>query len=83
MLVQMVSIQLQKDDSYNNPQGIKYDVYLKDLFSRRYDEETSLTLFIHKSTLFYRFDKMKQIFGIRLDDKDALFAYEYSLKIMK
>ena len=265
VLVQMVSIQLQKDDSYNNPQGIKYDVYLKDLFSRRYDEETSLTqlsflgvkpkeyyyiltcsfeanfnrlmayhyyihqlstiftnsitgifgnrfvtlvststmrkidekqlnrletfltmnhmigtisytysnltdsaayfnqcqgllsqrlstfnespiifyedyylkhilnvmnkpalveasvhpsikfmkkydlehgtnyistletyfdnnrsapatanaLFIHKSTLFYRFDKMKQIFGIRLDDKDALFAYEYSLKIMK
>ncbi len=43
---------------------------------------TAAALFIHKSTLFYRFDKMKQLFQIRLDDSDSLFSYEYSLRVM-
>lgn len=46
-------------------------------------QATANALFIHKSTLFYRFDKMRQLFGIQLNDKDALFSYEYSLRLLK
>ena len=51
--------------------------------NNRNAQATANALFIHKSTLFYRFDKMKQLFDIRLDDKDALFSYEYSLRLVK
>ncbi|MDO5100716.1 MAG: helix-turn-helix domain-containing protein [Eubacteriales bacterium] len=40
-LTQLISIQLQKDDSYNNPHGIKYDLFLKDLFLRRFENEAT------------------------------------------
>lgn len=39
-------------------------------------------LFIHKSTLFYRFNKMSALFQIDFENKDALFAYEFSLHMM-
>lgn len=69
---------------YDLEHGTNYINTLETYFdNNRNAPATANALFIHKSTLFYRFDKMKQIFGIRLDDKDALFAYEYSLKIMK
>ena len=69
---------------YDLEHGTNYISTLETYFdNNRSAPATANALFIHKSTLFYRFDKMKQIFGIRLDDKDALFAYEYSLKIMK
>ena len=38
-LTQMISIQLQKDDKYSNPSGIKYDMFLKDLFAKQFDGE--------------------------------------------
>ena len=38
-LTQMISIQLQKDDKYSNPSGIKYDMFLKDLFAKQFDRE--------------------------------------------
>lgn len=44
---------------------------------------TAKKLFIHKSTLFYRFDKMKQLFNVDTNNPDKLFAYEYSLRILK
>jgi sugar diacid utilization regulator len=45
--------------------------------------DTAKALFIHKSTLFYRFNKMNSLFQIDLEDKDALFAYEFSLHLME
>jgi DNA-binding PucR family transcriptional regulator len=45
--------------------------------------DTAKALFIHKSTLFYRFGKMSSLFQINLADKDALFAYEFSLHLME
>ena len=39
-------------------------------------------LHIHKSTFFYRIEKMKALFGIDINDADKMFAYEISLKIM-
>ncbi len=44
---------------------------------------TAKALFIHKSTLFYRFNKMTSLFQIDFDDKDSLFAYEYSIKVLR
>ena len=44
---------------------------------------TAKSLFIHKSTLFYRFDKMKQLFLIDLTNQDYLFAYEFSIKLLE
>lgn len=43
---------------------------------------TAKALFIHKSTLFYRFNKMSALFQIDFENKDALFAYEFSLHLM-
>lgn len=68
---------------YDEEHDTKYISTLRAFFdNNRNAPATAAALFIHKSTLFYRFDKMKQLFGIRFDDKDALFSYEYSLKVM-
>lgn len=39
-------------------------------------------LHIHKSTFFYRLEKMKSLFNIDVSNPDNMFAYEISLKIM-
>lgn len=39
-------------------------------------------LHIHKSTFFYRIEKMKSLFGVDLNNPDNMFAYEISLKLM-
>lgn len=51
--------------------------------NNRNAQATANALFIHKSTLFYRFDKMKQLFDIDINDKDALFSYEYSIRLIR
>ncbi len=43
---------------------------------------TAAALHIHKSTFFYRIEKMKSIFNIDISNPDNMFAYEISLKIM-
>ncbi|SEL26976.1 PucR C-terminal helix-turn-helix domain-containing protein [Butyrivibrio sp. ob235] len=69
---------------HDEEHGTNYISTLETYFdNNRSAPATANALFIHKSTLFYRFDKMKQLFDIRLDDKDALFAYEYSLKLLQ
>lgn len=68
---------------YDDEHGTNYISTLQSYFdNNRSAPATAEALFIHKSTLFYRFDRMKQLFNIRFDDKDALFAYEYSLKFI-
>jgi DNA-binding PucR family transcriptional regulator len=60
--------------------------YLKTLTTylkcNRNAPETAKALFIHKSTLFYRFSKMKDLFHINLEDSNDLFSYEYSIKLL-
>ena len=69
---------------HDEEHGTNYLSTLKAYFdANRSAPATADALFIHKSTLFYRFDRMKQLFNIDFDDKDALFAYEYSLKVME
>ena len=69
---------------YDEENGTNYISTLTTYFdNNRSAPATANALFIHKSTLFYRFDKMKQLFGIHLDDKDELFSYEYSLKLLE
>ncbi len=43
---------------------------------------TAKALFIHKSTLFYRLDKMQSLFDIDFNDPKKLLACEYSIAIM-
>ncbi|SKB83411.1 PucR C-terminal helix-turn-helix domain-containing protein [Lachnospiraceae bacterium] len=71
---------MKKHDELNGTNYIStLRTYLK---NNRNAPATAAALFIHKSTLFYRFDKMKQLFNIKLDDSDALFSYEYSLRLL-
>ena len=39
-------------------------------------------LHIHKSTFFYRIEKMKSLFDIDISNPDNMFAYEISLRLM-
>ena len=65
-------------------QGTEYIYTLQTYFqNNRSMSATAKALFIHKSTLFYRFDKMNQLFEIDINDPNKLFAYEYSLKILQ
>lgn len=43
----------------------------------------SKALFIHKTTLFYRFERMEQLVGPFMEEQDLLFLYEYSLRLLK
>ena len=45
--------------------------------------ETSKALFIHKTTLFYRFERMEQLIGPFMEDPERLFLYEYSLRLLQ
>ena len=68
---------------YDASQGTEYIHTLKTYFEHnRSMPATAKALFIHKSTLFYRFDKMKQLFNIDIIDAEKLFIYEYSLRIL-
>ncbi|MFQ9250086.1 MAG: helix-turn-helix domain-containing protein [Faecalibacterium prausnitzii] len=43
---------------------------------------TSNALFIHKTTLFYRFERMEKLVGPFLQQSKRLFLYEYSLHLL-
>lgn len=44
--------------------------------------QASKALFIHKTTLFYRFERMEKLVGPFMEDQNLLFLYEYSLKLL-
>lgn len=69
---------------YDRENHTQYLDTLKMFFkSNRSAPATAKALFLHKSTLFYRLDKMKSLFHIELENPDALFAYEYSLRVLE
>lgn len=41
------------------------------------------SLYIHKSTFFYRLNKIIELFDIDINDAELLFNYEYSLRIYR
>ena len=45
--------------------------------------EASKALFVHKTTLFYRFERMEKLVGPFMENQKLLFLYEYSLRLLK
>ena len=69
---------------YDEEQGTEYINTLKTYFqNNRSMPATAKALFIHKSTLFYRFDKMNQLFHLDINNPDKLFSYEYSIRMLE
>ncbi|MBE5910275.1 PucR family transcriptional regulator [Pseudobutyrivibrio sp.] len=88
----------------DNPEVLQASIHPALKFIKKYDEENETeylltlqtyiqknrsapaaaeALHIHKSTFFYRIEKMKSLFGIDISNPDNMFAYEISLKLMK
>ena len=73
-------VQLAAHDREHNTQ---YLATLSAYFaSGRNMTNASKALFIHKTTLFYRFDRMEKLVGPFMNDQNLLFLYEYSLRLM-
>ncbi len=71
---------MQKYDATNSTEYLRtLKTYIK---NNRSAPAASSELHIHKSTFFYRIEKMKSLFNIDISNPDAMFAYEISLKIM-
>ena len=51
--------------------------------SGRNASRASQALFIHKTTLFYRLERMEALVGPFLENPELLFLYEYSLTLLK
>jgi sugar diacid utilization regulator len=68
---------------YDEENSTEYLVTLETFLQKnRSAPAAAEALHIHKSTFFYRIEKMKSLFGIDINDADKMFAYEISLKIM-
>ena len=70
---------VQYDELHNTKYTYTLEVYLK---NNRNAPESAKELYIHKSTLFYRFAKMEELFNLKLNHSDSLFAYEFSLRLI-
>lgn len=68
---------------YDEENSTEYLVTLETFLQKnRSAPAAAEALHIHKSTFFYRIEKMKSLFDIDINDADKMFAYEISLKIM-
>jgi len=71
---------LMKFDKENKTEFLKtLKAYIE---NNRNANVTSNKLNIHRSTLFYRFNKMQDLLGISLDNSNNLFNLELSFKIL-
>lgn len=70
-------------ENYDKKSGTEYLNTLKVYIQKnRSAPAAAEALHIHKSTFFYRIEKMKVLFGIDITNPDDMFAYEISLKLM-
>ncbi|WP_090299068.1 helix-turn-helix domain-containing protein [Pseudobutyrivibrio sp. ACV-2] len=70
-------------EAYDTKNGTEYLTTLKTYIQKnRSAPAAAEALHIHKSTFFYRIEKMKALFGIDITNPDDMFAYEISLKLM-
>lgn len=68
---------------HDRKHGTQYLATLSAYFAAgRNMSAASKALFIHKTTLFYRFERMEKLAGPFMEDPDLLFLYEYSLKLL-
>lgn len=83
LLKSMIHPSILAMEAYDRAHQTNYLETLITFFcSNRNAPAAAKALFIHKSTLFYRFGKMSSLFQIDLNDKDALFTYEFSLHLL-
>ena len=76
-------IPLQFFQQYDREHQTQYIQTLMAYFScGRNMTRTSNALFIHKTTLFYRFERMEKLVGPFLQQPKRLFLYEYSLHLL-
>lgn len=69
--------------NYDTEHKTEYIKTLRTYFqNNRSASMTSKVLYIHKSTFFYRLDKMINLFHLHLENADSLFAYEFSLRLL-
>lgn len=69
--------------SYDIEHKTEYIKTLRTYFkNNRSASMTSKALYIHKSTFFYRLDKMSTLFHLDFENADSLFAYEFSLRLL-
>lgn len=69
--------------SYDIEHKTEYIKTLRTYFkNNRSASMASKALYIHKSTFFYRLDKMSTLFHLHLENADSLFAYEFSLRLL-
>jgi len=74
-------IQLTKEDSENGTnllETLKYYIYFTNS-----PNEASKALCIHRNTLFYRINKIKQLTGITLNNADEIFQIYISIKLFE
>lgn len=45
-------------------------------------KKTADKLYIHRNTLIYRIDKIKELLGTELNDENEVFGYHMALKLM-
>lgn len=70
--------------AHDAARGTKYIDTLAAYFAAgRSMTEASKALFVHKTTLFYRFERMEKLVGPFMGDQRLLFSYEYSLRLLK
>lgn len=70
--------------AHDREHGTQYLHTLSVYFSTgRNMTSASKALFIHKTTLFYRLERMEQLVGPFVEDPDLLFLYEYSLRLFR
>lgn len=83
-LLNYVSDEILEMESYDKQNGSEY---LPTLFNYLlYDrslEKTSSSLYVHKNTIAYRLERIKELFPIDLDDYNRSFLYLYSCYILK
>ena len=52
------------------------------LMNGRNAVRASKELHIHKSTFFYRLNKMEELFDLDIEEEEAMVAYEYSFILL-
>lgn len=82
-LSKAVDRRLRKIIKYDAENGTSYFNDLKAYFDagRNINKAADL-LFVHKNSIYYRLEKIKNIFGINVEDENSVFLIELSIKIL-
>ena len=83
MLQEHIHPHIVKFATHDREHGTQYLATLTAYFAAgRNMTNASKALFIHKTTLFYRFERMEKLVGPFMENQELLFLYEYSLRLL-